>query len=337
MDVEDLLADALTQLGVKVGRTPAPGGKTTDFVLDPEGAAVVVQLMQRSLVNDDVARRLLAGSRPPGTALVVVGNRVTDTARRALTAGGAGYLDLRGRLAIRADGVVIEAEVAPVTSRPGRSQALSGQAGLEVATTILMNPERSVAVRLLSRELKRSASTVSEVLSVLRRDGLIDQKNTLVDTDLFGRVAENWPNRRVSLANTPMPGDAATTTSLGLGLENQERQDGWALTDSGAAAVYGAPVAFRMGQRLDFFVPSQAVVRRAVTLLGAATHTADALATVRVAPVPAAMNQRVDLDDNPTEWPLAHPLFVALDLAQDPGRGREILEAWTPDGWPRVW
>lgn len=29
---------------------------------------------------------------------------------------------------------------------------------------------------------------------------------------------------------------------------------------------------------------------------------------------------------------------VALDLAQDTGRGREILDAWTPDErWTRVW
>ena len=27
----------------------------------------------------------------------------------------------------------------------------------------------------------------------------------------------------------------------------------------------------------------------------------------------------------------------ALDLAQDVGRGREILDAWTPGGWARVW
>jgi hypothetical protein len=54
--------------------------------------------------------------------------------------------------------------------------------------------------------------------------------------------------------------------------------------------------------------------------------------------VPAAVRRRVDLDKSPVEWPLAHPLFVALDLAQDVGRGREVLDRWTPDTrWPRVW
>jgi len=38
------------------------------------------------------------------------------------------------------------------------------------------------------------------------------------------------------------------------------------------------------------------------------------------------------------ERPLAAPLFVALDLAQDVGRGREILNTWDPpEGWARVW
>ena len=33
----------------------------------------------------------------------------------------------------------------------------------------------------------------------------------------------------------------------------------------------------------------------------------------------------------------AHVLFVALDLAQDRSRGREILDAWQPTEARRVW
>ncbi len=38
-------------------------------------------------------------------------------------------------------------------------------------------------------------------------------------------------------------------------------------------------------------------------------------------------------------WPLAQPLFVALDLAQDLDRGRAILDTWTPPpgAGQRVW
>jgi hypothetical protein len=121
-------------------------------------------------------------------------------------------------------------------------------------------------------------------------------------------------------------------------MDDAANTPGWALTDTAAAAAYGAPVAFRAGQRIDFLVPDESVVRRATTLLGAAESVSKARATIRIAPVPSIVRRRIDLDTGPVAWPLAHPLFVALDLAQDVGRGREILDAWTPDErWPRVW
>ena len=89
---------------------------------------------------------------------------------------------------------------------------------------------------------------------------------------------------------------------------------------------------------LDFFVSDQSIVRRATTLLGAATSATTAQAAVRVAPVPAVVQSRVSPIAGFIDWPLAHPVFVALDLAQDMGRGREILNGWTPrDRWIRVW
>jgi len=202
-----------------------------------------------------------------------------------------------------------------------------------------MEPAAGVAVRELARRLGRSASTVSEVLAALRRAGLVDDRHRVEGTELFWQVADRWPAKRVYLAQLPMPGDYATITRpLRLGLDDAESSTGWALTDSAAAVAYGAPLAVRTGQLLDFYVPDQATPRRATALLGAALSRSQARCAVRVAPVPAACSHRVDLMTNPFEWPLAHPVFVALDLAQDAGRGREILGAWTPpDRWTRVW
>jgi hypothetical protein len=136
-----------------------------------------------------------------------------------------------------------------------------------------------------------------------------------------------------------MPGDNATMAEpLRLGIHDVENTVGWALTDSATAVAYGAPLAVRTGVLLDFYVPDQAILRRATTLLGAASSRSQARCAIRAAPVPAACSHRVDLATNPFEWPLAHPVFVALDLAQDAGRGREILDAWTPpERWARVW
>jgi DNA-binding transcriptional ArsR family regulator len=202
-----------------------------------------------------------------------------------------------------------------------------------------MEPADGVAVRELARRLGRSPSTVSEVLAALRRDGLVDDRHRVEDTGLFWQVADRWPAACVYLARLPPPGDDATIAKpLRLGLEDAETTAGWALADSVAAVAYGAPLAVRTGQLLDFYVPDLATVRRATALLGSASSRPQARCAVRAAPVPAVCARRIDLPANPFGWPLAHPVFVALDLAQDAGRGREILDAWTPPPrWARVW
>ncbi len=330
--------DALAQLGVRAQQTASLPDRGIDLVLEP--GATGVQVKRRALVTDEVARRLLAETPPePGSVLLVVADRVTESARRLLTRHRAGYYDLRGHLALRTGGVVIDADVAPVSGRAERAHPLSGKAGLEVATALLMEPASGFAVRELARRLGRSPSTVSEVLAALRRDGLIDDRHRVEGTGLFWQVADRWPATRVYLARLPAPGEDATFTGpLRLGLDDAETTAGWALADSAAAVVYSAPLAVRTGQLLDFYVPDLATVRRATALLGSASSRQQARCAVRAAPVPAVCARRIDLPANPFGWPLAHPVFVALDLAQDTGRGREILDAWTPPPrWARVW
>jgi DNA-binding transcriptional ArsR family regulator len=338
VDTEDLLVDALAQLGVQARQAAGVDDDGIDVVIEPGGTHV--QVKRRALVTDDVARRLLAGTPPPsGAVLLLVGDRVTEAARRLLVEHRAGYYDLRGHLALRSDSVVIDADVEPVSGPAERTDVLSGSAGLEVATALLMEPAAGVKVRELARRLGRSASTVSAVLAVLRRTGLVDERHCVVGTQLFWQVADRWSAERVHLSQLPTPGQSATVTRpLRLGLEDAETTTGWALTDSAAAVAYGAPLAVRTGQLLDFYVPDQATLRRAVVLLGSASSRSEAYCAVQVAPVEAVCSRRVDLATNPYEWPLAHPVFVALDLAQDSGRGREVLDAWTPsERWARVW
>jgi DNA-binding transcriptional ArsR family regulator len=338
VDAEDLLIDALAQLGVRGKPAVSTVGEGACLVLEPGGARVHVK--RRALVTDDVAWRLLAGApRSADSLLLVVGDRVTEAARRLLVQHRAGYYDLRGHLALRSASIVLDVNVEPVTGRAERTHALSGTAGLEVAAALLMEPAAGVAVRELARRLGRSASTVSEVLSALRRAGLVDSRHRVAGTELFWRAAERWPAERVYLARMPLPGwDATITQPLRLGFEDAGNAVGWALTGSAAAAAYGAPLAVRTDQLLEFCVPDQATLRRAITLLGAATSGSKAGCAIRAAPVLAACGNRIDLVTNAFEWPLAHPVFVALDLAQDAERGREVLGDWTPPrNWTRVW
>ena len=41
--------------------------------------------------------------------------------------------------------------------------------------------------------------------------------------------------------------------------------------------------------------------------------------------------------DSDLAWPVVNDVVVALDLAQDQGRGREALGEWEPEGVIRVW
>lgn len=341
MDVADLLQDALAHLGVRADLPGPAADAAVDLTLELDGVTTYVELKRRSLVDAEAAARLLGdsgGSGGPraGGLLLVVGDRVTEEARRRLLAGGAGYLDLRGHLALRATRMVIDADVPAMRAETDRTDALAGKAGLEVAAQLLLSPNQPAAVRVLARELGRSPSTVSEVLAALRRDGLVDSSNAVVDTRLFWRLAERWPHRRTYAAAVPDPDDHVVARALRLGLEDLDAP-GWALTDTAAAAAYGAPVAFRAGQQLDFLVHDESALQRAIRLLGGTSSAEKAMITLRVAPVRAATAHRIELGGPPV-WPLVHPLFVALDLAQDTGRGREILDAWHPgDGWTRVW
>ena len=337
VDTEALLVDALAQVGVHARATAGPPYQGIDLLLDPGGIAL--QVKHRALVTGEVAERLLRETPlHPDRILLVVADRVTEDGRAVLTGHHVGYYDLRGHLALRSATIVIDVDVEPISSRPERTNALNGTVGLEVATALLMNPAEGAAVRDLARRLGRSASTVSGILAALRGSDLVDGRHRVAGTELFWQVADRWPSTRADLARLPMPGDAIVNRSLRLGLDDAEKTAGWALTDSAAAAAYGAPLAVSTGQMLDFYVPDQATARRATTLLGAAPLRAQAHCAIRVAPVPAACGHRIDLENNPFEWPLAHPVFVALDLAQDAGRGREVLADWTPpERWARVW
>jgi hypothetical protein len=143
-----------SQLGVHAQQTASTSDRGTDLVLEPGATRVRVKV--RALVTDAVARRLLAETPPqPNSVLLVVADRVTEGARRLLTGHRAGYYDLRGHLALRSDSVVIDADVEPVSGRAERAHALSGKAGLEVATALLMEPAAGIAVRELARRLGR--------------------------------------------------------------------------------------------------------------------------------------------------------------------------------------
>jgi hypothetical protein len=337
------IQEAVGAVGLGVESPSTGPDREHDLILiNPRGGHITINIKQTSLVAADglAARIRTWSSKSEGdtTIGVVVADRVTEEAREVLRAAGWGWLDLRGHLRIVGQGVFIDTDVPALRKTPGRTDPLAGHVGIEVATFLLLEPDKPAAVRGIASALGRAPSSVSEVLASMRAAGLVDAERRPVTPALFWELVDRWRPEQADVQAVPNAGDGAINAALKIGLDDVAAV-GWALGDTVAAATYGAPVSIRSDHPLDFYVPDQATLRRALRLLEPAHDRNGRAATVRVAPVPTICSRRVDAAGWTNEvWPLALPLFVALDLAQDPGRGREILTDWTPpERWRRVW
>ena len=339
----EALEEALGALGLGIELQPPDPASADLVVINPAGGRIAIEVKRLSLASaDGLDRRIMQWNRATsrdGTICVLVAERVTSEARDKLRAAGWGWLDLRGHLHIAGPGLFIDTDVPSMRETPGRSAPLSGRVGVEVAALLLLNPDEPAAVRRIAGLLGRAPSSVSQVLSSMQEAALLDEQRKPTVPELFWELATRWRSSHEDVQAVPSPDGGTVNQALKLGLKQIEATTGWALGDTMAAATYGAPVSVRSDHPLDFYVPDAATLRRAVTLLGAARDHDSRAATVRVAPVPMICAHRVDATSWAHEvWPLAQPLFVALDLAQDPGRGREVLDGWTPGHLGRrVW
>jgi hypothetical protein len=339
-DAEEALVAAVTSLGL-FARPPSMGDHGADVVIEvPGGPTILIEAKTMALVNTEAAQRLrnrVIHSSPP-LLPVVVASRITSAARDILKEAGLGWLDLRGHLRLVGPGIFVDTAVAHLSDPAPERRGVIGQVGIELAALLLMKPWKTWGVREAADALSRAPSSVSQAFSALRAAQLVTDELEPEGPELFWELARHWRSARADVASLPGPGRGRDNDALRLGLDNVATTTGWALSDTVAAAHYGAPVAIRSDHPLDFYVPDRTTLRRAAHLLGPATSASERAGQVRVAPVPAVCQRRKDGGDWSTEWPLAHPLFVALDLAQDPGRGREILHDWTPiEPVQRVW
>ncbi|MFC4853212.1 hypothetical protein [Actinophytocola glycyrrhizae] len=339
--VEALIAGAHS-LGIEARLVAGANPNVDAIVVLPSGETVAVEIQSASLVTaDSVPGQLRRWSKTAGNDVVplVVANRITADGRVRLNRAGWSWLDLRGHLRIVGPGLLVDADV-PALSKPRpAAHALSGRVGIGLAALLLLDPTTRIGVRAAATMLARAPSSISGAFAALRAADLVHANHLPAVPELFWELAEHWKPASEDVASIPEPGNGRDNSVLRLGLDDVESTVGWALTDTVAAVAYGAPVSMRADHPPDFYVPDQGVLRRAVHLLGpAATPTARAC-RIRVAPVPLVCARRIDGAAWANEaWPLANPLFVALDLAQDPGRGREILDHWEPGKpWTRVW
>jgi len=313
-----------------LARAEVPASAPRDGEIVVDGAVMPVEVKRLTVVTPAVARGL---PHPMNGALgIVVADRISEDARRELVARGWGWVDRRGHLRLWTKGLRIAAEIEPLRSEAPseRFASIFPPVGIEVALALLQEPDGDRTVTELATHVGRSAGGVSERLRALRQAGLVDRRNRPIVPDLFWELVGPWHERPVALASFPgLDGPFRQLSWLGLPTD-------WVLTDTQAALLLGAPVIASSDAPPDFYVPQASMVEAAVSHFGPARG--QPAATVR--PIRyAGVHTEAPFQRTASGIQVAHPVVVALDLAHDRARGREVVEAWDPTalGVTRVW
>ena len=304
----DDLERALAAAGVDFERSQVGGVRVG-------GSDLVVKEM--SVVRQGDAAVIAESHLRSGVPMLVVADRISAVARQWLSDAGVAWLDRRGHLWIRAPGLYVNTDV-PRTAAPPPPRVvdiLSGT-GFDVCLALLTSPDAPVGVNELARKIGRSPGRVSEILTALRREGLVESGNRPVVPELFWDVADRWRPRWIPLSAEPMP----------------EPVDRYRLSGTVGAVALGAPLVAGTNWP-QLYVADDADVAAIASAYGASGGWT--AAEIAVCPSTYAMSL-------PTAayrggFPVASAVVVAFDLALDKARGREILEGWSPEGSLRVW
>lgn len=339
--IEELVTIASTARGVAIHRTG--DDQVTATVGNHSWPAKVIA---RDAVSLRDAQHLTA-TEARGSK-VVVANHLSNDAKDFLAEQNAAsrnfewsWLDRRGELALnhpKASGV-IQFDLDAVDRNPARPGGwglasprsdgpIRGRAGISYAAAVLLDPTSRPSIRAVAAAAEMSHGAVGEAAKLLRDAGLIQPDGAPEIPDLFEALADAWgPTRITPVERIPTRKDADRLHANVGDLD----EIGWGLGGDEAAASWGAPM-FLGGSRPWVWVPADADARRATRTLDAASWD-DSRAVFAVAPTLLVCRTRLRSPGKaqPTFLPTVHPLFLALDLAQDRARGREILEQWTPD------
>ena len=269
------------------------------------------------------ATRLVGRAAPLGDELpLLVADRITAEARTILTDAGWSWLDRRGQLHLRAPGVRVDLAV-PTAERATASSAgpaITGRSGIAIAYWLSAHPGESLSPNRHSGLLRLAPSTISTTVRRLADSGLVDENGAGIAPELFWELAAVWRVDRTWLVRRPEPKQHVPTDPLA---------PSWRVTGTAAAAAYGAPLAAAGEGPLELYVTGPVELSIATRRYGAAASGAGA--AVLAVPPTSLVNERNENDLIPMikRWPAAPLLAVALDLAQDKGRGREILQEWS--------
>ena len=248
----------------------------------------------------------------------LVADRISTEARRVLAEGRVAWLDRRGHLQLRGSALHIDADVPPLIGpEPSRVTDPFVPTGLDVGIALLLEPEEAHRTTELARLVKRSPGRVSEILAALRDRGLVDRLGRPSIPDLFDEMAEAWAPAWRPLGSLPGADSDLFRVSGTLGAVWQK-----------------APVVVTADWPAELYVESQVELRSVLRSYGVPPGMPSA---GRAAVCPSRYGWSVPAELPHHDFPVANHIVVALDLAHDRGRGREILEGWNPEGQVRVW
>jgi hypothetical protein len=254
-----------------------------------------------------------------GSATIIVANRISTAAREELSRAGLAWFDRRGHLWVRAPGLFVNAEVSSGSAVPTRRVVSVFRAtGLDVALALLVHPGEPQGVHAVARQIDRSPGRVSEILSELRSQGLVGSDNRPFVPELFWAAAEEWKPRWHPMPQAPPP-------------DPPER---FRLSGTLGAVSVGAPVAAGpAGGWPRLYVADDTELATVVGAYGAPSGWTGS----EIAVCPSRYGFTLTSSKSRDGFLVANGLIIALDLARDRARGREILEGWNPQETVRVW
>lgn len=336
------------QLALAIEDLAEVAGLTAGLSISPAGPEnrVTVEMAQHRPWEADVHPRsslspretqALTAAEADGGAHIVVADQIAAEAKEHLDAAGWSWLDRRSELRLRHDNSTIEIRLPPggLHPEPGLRMALAapasdspirGRAGISYAAALLLGgAEQPPSIRSVARRIGMAPSTVSEAAAQIRAGGYIRANGEPELPDLFDALVAVWrPVHANPVATRPGP-DALERLEPNVDDLNEL---GWAQGGDEAALAWRAPM-FLSGDRPWIWVPDLPTARRAERRLGSADWGA-ATGIIAVPPTPLVCMGRRRAPLDTIDWPTPHPLYLALDLARDPGRGREILDGWKP-------
>ena len=334
----DALVGALGALDIEVvdveHEIPGPPDRKVDALVNVavDGRSLTLAIESKAYGTGSVARELIANGAvlDHGTVPMLVAERITVEARQVLEDAGWSWFDRRGQIWLRAPGLRVDASVPAGTGVPTHRRTrtpVSGRAGITIAYWLSSHPDSALSPSRDAPALRLAPSTISVTVRRLAAAGLIDGSGRGLFPDLFYELADAWHPEQVWLASAPQSDAVRNADS---------EATRWVRTGSSVAADYGAPIVVVEGGPVELYVPGPVDLTLAARRYGTAEPGAGA-AVLSVAPASAVVEWPSEGVETPMVggWPGAPIVAVALDLAQDRGRGREILSDWDrPDA---VW